>query len=216
MIRVIIGAVPAALAMFVIGFIFFASGLQNLATRNLDDVPAAAVQQSLAANLKGTGTYAIPNPDKSAQQNVMYGQGPVATVHYNAKGFPAMDSQALLGGLIMNFIVALLIGAALIGMDRRVPDFASRARVVAILAVAAGIYMHLGEPIYHHHDWPHFIYLFIADVTAFIVAGLIIARWFLPRGVSAAPAVHHPHDHPHASVAEAEVRERKEGGSGQP
>jgi hypothetical protein len=210
MIRVIIGAVPAALAMFVIGFIFFASGLQNIATRSLDDLPAAAVQQSLSANLRGTGTYVIPNPDKSAQQNVMYGQGPVTTIHYNAKGFAAMDSQALLGGLIMNFIAALLIGAALIGIDRRVPDFASRARVVTILAVAAGLYMRLGEPIYHHHDWPHFIYLFVADVAALVVAGLIIARWFLPRGDSAVHAEHAVHDHPHASVAEAEARERNE------
>lgn len=209
MIRVIIGAVPAALAMFVIGFIFFASGLQNIATRNLDDLQAAAVQQSLAANLQGTGTYAIPNPDRSAQQNVMYGQGPIATIHYNAKGFPAMDSSALLGGLIMNFIVALLIGAALIGIDRRVPDFASRARLVAIFAVAAGLFMHLGEPIYHHHDWPHFLYLFVADVAALIAAGLIIARWFLPRGASA-PATANA-AHPHASVAEAEQRERDEG-----
>ena len=56
MIRVIIGAVPAALAMFVIGFIFHLSGLQNIATRGLDDLPAAAVQQNLAANQPGTGT----------------------------------------------------------------------------------------------------------------------------------------------------------------
>ncbi|TFI58388.1 hypothetical protein E2493_10415 [Sphingomonas parva] len=180
MIRVIIGAVPAALAMFVIGFIFFASGLQNIASRNLDDMQAAAVQQSLAANLHGTGTYVIPNPEGSSAQTVMYGKGPVATVHYNSHGYPAMDAGALLGGLFLDFIVALLIGAALIGIDRRVPDFGSRARVVAIIAVAASAFMHLGEPIYYHHDWPHFIYLFIADAAALIAAGLIIARWFLP------------------------------------
>lgn len=184
MIRVIIGAVPAALAMFVIGFIFFASGLQNIATRSLDDAPAAAVQQSLAANLPGTGTYTVPNPEGSSAQTVMYGKGPIATVHYNMAGYPAMDAGSLLGGLVLNFIVALLIGAALIGIDRRVPDFASRARVVAILAIAAAAYMHLGEPIYYHHDWPHFIYLFVGDAAALVAAGLIIARWFLPR--------HHP------------------------
>ncbi len=186
MIRVIIGAVPAALAMFVIGFLFFASGLQNIASRSLDDTQAAAVQQSLAANLPATGTYSVPSPDSSSQQTVMYGRGPVATIHYNSKGFAAMDAGALVGGLVMNFIVALLIGTALIGIDRRVPDFASRTKVVGILAVAASIYMHLGEPLYYHHDWGHFIYLFIADAAALIAAGLIIARWFLPKGDGAA------------------------------
>ena len=185
--RVILGAAVAAVAMFVIGFIFFASGLQNIATRNLDNLQAASVQQSLAANLPGTGTYSIPNPDQSSDQTVMYGQGPIATVHYNAKGFAAMDPGALIGGLVLNFIVALLIGAGLIGIDRRVPDFPSRARLAVIGAVAASAYMHLSEPIYYHHDWPHFIYLFVADALALAAAGLIISRWFLPR-VRSAPA----------------------------
>ena len=189
MIRVIIGAVPAALAMFVIGFLFFASGLQAIGTKTLDDPRAAAVQQSLAANMPGTGTYSVPNPDESSAQTVMYGKGPIATVHYNMNGFAAMDMGALVGGLVLNFIVALLIGAALIGIDRRVPDFGSRARVVGIIAVAAAAFTHLGEPIYYHHDWRHFIYLFIADSAALVAAGLIIARWFLPKGVSAPAAV---------------------------
>jgi hypothetical protein len=181
MVRVIIGAVPAALAMFVIGFIFFASGLQNIAMRTLPDTQAAAVQQSLATNLPATGTYSIPNPEESSAQTVMYGRGPIATIHYNRGGFASMDAGALIGGLVLNFVVALLIGAALIGIDRRVPDFESRARVVGIVAIAASAFTHLGEPIYYHHDWVHFIYLFIADSAALLAAGLIIARWFLPR-----------------------------------
>jgi hypothetical protein len=38
-----------------------------------------------------------------------------------------------------------------------------------------------------HHDWPHFVYLFIADSAALAAAGVIIA-WFLPRSRDAAPA----------------------------
>jgi hypothetical protein len=185
MIRVIIGAVPAALAMFVIGFLFFATPLARLSTASLDNAQAAAVQQALASNLRETGTYSVPGVDTPEQTN-MYSRGPIATIHYNTKGFAALETSSLLGGLVFNFIIALLIGAALIGIDRRVPDFGSRARAVAILAVAAAAFTHLGEPIYYHHDWRHFIYLFVADSAALIAAGLIIARWFLPRGESAA------------------------------
>ena len=199
MFRVIIGAIPAGLAMFVLGFIFFASGLQNIATGSLPDPQAAAVRQALAANVttEGTGTYLIPNPDSSAEQASMYGDGPVATVHYNTRGFANNDSGSLLGGLVLNFIVALLIGAALIGIDRRVPDFNSRARMVAIFAVAASAYMHLKEPLFYHHDWPHFIYTFLADAITLTAGGVILARWFLPKGVSApaegVAAEVHPH-----------------------
>lgn len=192
MLRVIIGSAVASIAMFVIGFVFFASGLENLANRNLEDMPAGAVRQTLSAHLPGTGTYLVPNPEGSAAQTVMYGQGPIATIHYNTAGFPATDASGMILGLVLNFIVALLIGTALIGIDRRVPDFASRARVAVLIAVGAVAFTHLGEPIYWHHDWPHFIYLFIADAVALAVAGIIIA-WFLPKSAVAAPE-HAPTD----------------------
>ena len=187
MIRVIIGSVAAAVAMFIVGFIFFGPlGLSNLGTVNLDDAQAAGVQQTLAANLPRTGTYFVPSPESSAAQTVMYGQGPIATIHYNTGGFAAMDTSAIVGGLVFNFLVALLIGAALIGIDRRVPDFGSRARVAVIIAVAAAAFAHLGDPIDHHYGWGHFIYRFVADSIALGVAGVIVA-WFLPASRAAAP-----------------------------
>jgi hypothetical protein len=185
MIKVVIGAALAALAMFVIGFVFFASGLQNMATGSVPDAQAAEIQRSLSLNLPNTGTFVVPQPEESSSQTVMYGQGPVATIHYNKGGFPSMDPPALIAGLVLNFLTALLIGAALIGIDRRVPDFPSRARVVAIFAVASSAFIHLSEPIYYHHDWPHFLYAFVGDALMLAAGGLIIARWFLPRGVSA-------------------------------
>ena len=186
MARVLIGAVVATIAMFFIGFIFFATPLARLGTASLDDAQAAAVQQAMAANLPRTGTYTVPGVDTREQTN-MYSRGPIATVHYNTGGFAAFDPATLVKGLVLNFLVALLIGAALIGIDRRVPDLGSRARVAVIIAVAAAAFTHLGEPIYYHHDWGHFIYLFIADSLALAAAGVIIA-WFLPKPRAAAPA----------------------------
>ena len=185
--RVIFGAIVAAIAMLIIGFLFFATPLARLGTANLDDAKAAAVQQTMAANLPRTGTYSVPGIDTEAQTN-MYSRGPIATVHYNIGGFAAADAGSLITGLVLNFVVALLIGTALIGIDRRVADFGSRARVAVMIAIAATAFTHLGEPIHWHHDWGHFIYLFIADGLALSAAGIIIA-WFLPRSKSSvAPA----------------------------
>ena len=176
--RVIIGAVAAAFAMFIIGFIFFATPLAKLANAHIENGPAAAIQQTLATNLPKTGTYFVPGAD-TPEKTVMYGQGPIATIHYNTSGYPVSDPSVLITGFVFDFIIAMLIGAALAGIAGRVTDFGSRARLVVIFAVAASAYMHLGEPIWYHHDWPHFIYLFIGDAVALAAAGLIIARWFL-------------------------------------
>ena len=186
MVRVIIGAAVAAIVMFFIGFIFYATPLARIGMASIDDSQAAAVQQALAASLPRTGTYSVPGVDTPAQTN-MYSQGPIATVHYNTGGFAAMDTTYLVMGLVFSFIIALLIGAALIGIDRRVPDVGSRARVAVIIAVAAVAFIHLGGPIFMHHDWGHAIYVFIADSLALAAAGLIQA-WFLPRPRDAAPA----------------------------
>lgn len=184
--RVLIGAIAAAIAMFVIGFIFYATPLNRIHVGSLDNGQAAAVQQALAANVPESGTYHIPST-QTAEQTVMYGQGPIATLHYNIKGYSVADPSAMIGGLLLDFVTALLFGAALIGIDRRVPDFSSRARLVVLFSVGASAYMHLGEPIWYHHDWGHFIYLFIVDALTLTAGGLIIARWFLPS-VKAAPA----------------------------
>jgi len=183
MVRVILGAAAAAVAMLFIGFIFFATPLAGFGMAGIEDGQAAAVQQTLAANLPRTGTYAVPGTDTQAQTN-MYSQGPIATIHYNTGGFAAEDPTMFLAGFIFNFLVALLIGAALIGIDRRVPDYGSRARVALLIAVAAAAFTHLGEPLYWHHDWGHFIYLFVADSAALAAAGLIVA-WFLPAARAA-------------------------------
>jgi len=179
MVRVIVGAIPAAIAMFLLGFVFYATPLARMTTRAVDDVPAAAIQQSLAANLPATGTYVVPEPGKSAAQNSMYGDGPTATIHYNMSGFAQVETTSLITGLLLDFLVALLIGAGLIGIDRRVPDFASRGRLVVFVAVACAAYINLLGPIFYHHGWAHFIYRFFADAATLSVGGLIIARWFL-------------------------------------
>jgi hypothetical protein len=180
--RAIIGAVAAAVAMFILGFIFFTSGLQKTVTGSLEDVPAAAVQQVLAANLPGTGTYVVPDPEVSSSQTVMYGQGPVATIHYNTSGFPAMDSGSLLAGFIHMLVVTLLMAAALYLVSRHVASFADRAKLLVLGVLAGTIFMRLGEPIWYNHGWSYAIYMFIADAIALTVAGVIILK-LLPAAV---------------------------------
>jgi hypothetical protein len=186
MVRVILGSAVAAIAMFIIGFIFFATPLQRLHVASIDDTQAAAVQRALAVNLPRTGTYQVPGINTPQQTN-MYSRGPIATVHYNTGGFAATDTTSLATGLILNFIIALLIGLGLLGMGQRVPDLASRGRVAVLVAVAAAAYTHLGEPIFLHHDWGHFIYLFVADGLTLAAAGIIVAK-FLPGPRVVAPA----------------------------
>ena len=191
MIRVIIGSAAAAVAMFFIGFIFFGLGLQNMAIRSVGDLQAAPIQQTLRANIAETGTYSVPG-DRTAEQTRMYGTGPVAMIHYNVNGqVGGMTAGTAFRGLLFNFLIALAFALALVSIDGRVRDFGSRARVVAIIALAAAAFAHLGMPLYMPQDWAYYVYLFLADGLALAVGGVIVARFIKvdqqPAAVGEAP-----------------------------
>jgi hypothetical protein len=186
--RALVGALGAAVALFLLGYIFHGSPLQRIATGSLDNAQAAAVQQALAANLPNTGTYNVPS-NVTPEQNAMYGRGPIATVHYNTAGFGFGSSATLIVGFLHALIVSLLMAAGLGAVSRFVPSFGERTRLLVLGVIGATAFIHLREPIWFHHDWAHFIYLFIADTVSLIVAGLIILK-LLPRThlAAAAPA----------------------------
>ena len=183
--RALVGAVAAAVALFILGFIFHASGVQNIAVGDVDNARAAAVQQSLAANLPGTGTYRVPS-DSTPEQTVMYGQGPIATIHYNSSGFAKGDPATLIGGFAHLLIVAFLMAAGLGTLSRFVGSSGERIRLLLLGVFGATLFIHLRQPIWFHHDWAHSIYLFVTDSISLIAAGLVILK-LLPRGAAAAP-----------------------------
>lgn len=177
--RTIVGALVAAIAMFFLGFVFYATPLKDLAYGRMDNKQATAVQKTLSDNFRKTGTYLVPGVG-TPEEAEMYAKGPIATVHYTAGGFPPVDPTALAGGFLLSFITALLICAALREADRRATGVSRHSKLVILFSVAASAFIHLSRPIFYHHDWAHYLYLATADGVILAIGGLIIARWFLP------------------------------------
>lgn len=182
MIRVVIGSIVGGLAQWLVGFLFWGTPLAGLAFKVAGEAQNAAVQAALAQNLTttGTGTYFVPWPD-SASGTILHGRGPVALIQFNTQGFPTMEPGALLGGLIASIVTILLLGIALYAIADRVTDFASRAKLVVLGAVAATLYFVWSVPIYNFYlPWPYHVYSGIADLLGLVAGGLVLARWFLP------------------------------------
>jgi hypothetical protein len=183
MFRILIGSILGGLLQFLIGAIFWATPLSRLAVSVADDPQNAAVQLSLAQNLTptGTGTYYVPWPDTAAG-TVLHGKGPVALIFFNTSGFPQMSASALIAGLILSIVSMLLIGLALHTVAARVPDFASRAKIVIFASIGIVAYSIIGQPIYNFYmPWGYWIYLAISLLAGFIAGGLVLARWFVPH-----------------------------------
>lgn len=184
MVRTLIGGLVGGLVLFVLGFVFWATPLGEIAYTNAGDAQSAAVQQALAANLTetGTGAYIIPGMH-SAEGAVLYGRGPIATVFYNTRGFSPEDMSMILPGFIVALVAGVLLafGLAAVAGQR---SFAERARLVVCIVLAFTTWEFLGSPIFNHFGWTFWIYTFVAESIIWIAAGLVIARWFLPRPVA--------------------------------
>ncbi|NIJ08312.1 hypothetical protein FHS31_001929 [Sphingomonas vulcanisoli] len=181
MVRVLIGSLLGGMLMFVIGFIFWASPLNHLAFSSASEQQSANVQLAAANNLPHVGRYIIPNPE-TAGGTVLYGKGPVAVVDYNPQGFSTQGGPWMLGGFIHEVVVAGLIGFSLLAVAGRVTDFESRARLVIGFSAAGAVLLTLSDPIWMHADWHFAIYNLVASLAMLVGPGLLIARWFLPKG----------------------------------
>ena len=178
--KTILGGLIGGVVLFVVGFLFWGTPLAGLAYSHADDATNAQLQAALAQGLTrtGTGTYMIPWPT-SDRGTVLFGQGPVATVHFNTSGFAVSDPGAIISGLMLALITGLLIA---IGLGfAGVRSFAERARLVVLLSVAATMYLTLAQPILNHQGWGYWLYSFVAGAASLSAAGLVIARWFLPN-----------------------------------
>lgn len=188
MTRTVIGGLLGGLALYLVGFLFWGTPLSGIAFSTVDETRSAAVQTVLAQNLteNGTGTYLIPNPGTQSG-TTLFGQGPIATVHFNTSGFPVVDSASLVSGLALALVTGLLIAFALAGIGQKVTDFADRARVAILFALAITLWIDIGQPIFGHYGPGYFIYLFLSDFIGLAACGLVIARWFMPRPVVTQP-----------------------------
>jgi hypothetical protein len=181
MVRTVIGGLVGGIILFVVGFIFWATPLGEIPYSRADEAQNAAVQSALAQNLSpsGTGAYIIP-AHSSAAGAVLYARGPIATVHFNTRGYSPDDMSMIVPGFIVALASGLLIafGLAAVGGGR---SFASLAQLVVCISLGFTVWEFLGSPIFNHYGWGYWIYAFVAESVSLILAGLVIARWFVPH-----------------------------------
>lgn len=170
--RTLAGIVLAAVAMFAIGFGFYATPLGETAVYQASDSAGATVQAALR-KLPADGFYAIPNPTTKAGE-AGFARGPVAFVHVRLGGRPVFEPLTLVKGLIHYLVVATLLALVLGGVAQT-----ARTRVVLGVAAIAVVFVHLGGPIWWGFTLNFALFVALADFVSLAIGGLIVAR-FVP------------------------------------
>jgi hypothetical protein len=201
MIRTIIGGFVGGIIMFLVGYIFWATPLGEIPYLHAGDPQSTAVQLAMQQNLgpTGTGAYIIPNY-LTASGAGQYSDGPIATVHFNTQGYSRDDLSMILPGFISAVVAGLLMAFGLAAVGGGGRRFASSARLVVLFSLGITVWVILAQPIFNHFGWRYWIYSYVAESTGLILAGLVIARWFMPAARAEAAPV--PAAEPEAPATE--------------
>lgn len=182
MMKLVIGSLVAALAVFAFGAAYWMSPLGSMAfAKNPND---DATQAALAGVLPATGSYVIPqdmeSPDQAAWE-ARHEKGPLAVVHFSAEGMPPMMPGTLLRGFLHSFTVALLLGLLLRLMGASVTTYRGRLLLVALIGLIAAIYGQVGAHVWWLHSTAFTATVAVYDVLAFVIFGAILAAFVKPE-----------------------------------
>jgi hypothetical protein len=182
--RLVIGSVAAAVAMFLLGFVFYGSPLFNSARVDVPAETQLAVHEALKA-LPQSGFYAIPFAEGGDPELVAaHEAGPIATVSLTKPGGPVMDPMVMVKGFLHMVASAFLIGYILWAMRGRLVDFGGRMKLIGMIAFAMTVYFNIGKAVWWPGGWTFNLYVAVADFVTLLAAGFVIARWFMPKAAS--------------------------------
>ncbi|WP_374597536.1 hypothetical protein [Sphingosinicella sp.] len=177
--RLLVGSLVAAVAMFLIGFVFFGTPLFSNAYKTAPFETQVAVQEALKA-LPASGTYFIPMGEDEAAM-AAHRAGPTAMLRVNLQGSEMMDPMVMVKGFVHMVVSAFLLGLLLLRVAPKIWNFGERMGIVVAASLAVVVFSRLGEPIWFGADWPFTLYVAVTDLISLVVAGFILAKWFLPK-----------------------------------
>jgi len=179
MLKLAIGAVLAAVAMFFWGFAYWGSGLVD-PFAHMTVEAQDAVTQAFTANLTADGVYFIPESQgvPEDQWAARMAAGPIAMFNYKSSGAAPMTTTMGLGFAHM-LLTALLIGAFLRYVTTA-DTYLARFKLVVCIGFIAAVFTHLGQPIWWHYPWAYSLLGAIYDFGGYVIAGAVLAYFVSP------------------------------------
>jgi len=177
----------AAVAMFVVGAIFWISPFPYSVLGRVADDAAAAAQ--LSNIFPATGTYYIPGAylDPKVSAGLM-AKGPLATVKFVKEGHPGFEPLVLLAGFVHYWVVALLLTCFLNRIRSSFRGYSCVVKAAAAIGVIGAVLIDFSDPIWWHHPWPWQIVCATYDILVFVVAGLVLGAFLKPAASAPTPS----------------------------
>jgi len=179
MLKLALGTLLAAIAMFAWGFFFYGSkAIDHFGHVTLEQ--EAVLLEAFKANLSADAIYILPDESNGTAEEVMAraAPGPVALINYHSGPIPPM-ATTLIMGFVHILITAAILAVFMTLIAPAAKTYADRLKVIAVAALAAAVFAHLGNPIWWHYPWGFSAMAALYDFVSYVMAGAILA-YFVP------------------------------------
>ncbi|WP_298859168.1 hypothetical protein [uncultured Gimesia sp.] len=180
--RTALGVILASIVLFAWGFLYWGFGPYRtmIWKQSTDDV---AVGKALLEYFPQNGTYFVPNFNQDPETaQTLYEAGPVAFVHMlSINGSSMANFPLMIKGFILNLVVIVLIAVLLRQVCSALPRYKDRVKFVALMGLTAAIFINCGDAVWWQIDWSWKLYQAFYSFSAFVVMGLILAKFIEPE-----------------------------------
>lgn len=180
MLKLALGTLIAAVAMFLWGFFFYGSQLIDHFGHVTPEQEAVLIE-ALKTNLTSDAIYILPDEKNGTAEEVMAraAPGPVALINYHSGPIPPMATTLIMGFIHM-LITAAILAVFMTLIAPAASTYVDRVKIVAVAGLAAAVYAHLGNPIWWHYPWGFSAMAALYDFVSYLIAGLVLA-YFVPQ-----------------------------------
>jgi hypothetical protein len=178
----LIGVFLAALALFVWGFLFWATPLTQSVYHQMTDEEGFA--QAMREHMPESGTYVMPNAYDGDQERMMaaHRAGPLATVFVRMNGAEPMSVTVFVLGFL-HMLVAAFLGLVLLRLALpALGGYGARVGFLFLVGLAGAFWINFSAPIWWYQPWDFHIMSFVYNVVAWLIVGLILGWAVKPQG----------------------------------
>lgn len=182
--RVVLGAILAAVAMFFWGAFYWMVLPTPLDVAiSLPTADQVAVAAALKPVMKQSGVYWIPAPEEGVDNGddpnspwiVRHRQGPVAHFFYQSQGIDPLAGSTLGIGFLHTFVCALFVGSLLAILKAALCCYRARWGFVMGLGLFVGVWGELRQVIWMYHSLWYELFNACYDISAWAIGGAILA-----------------------------------------
>jgi len=187
--KFVLGPALAALAAFVLGFLYW--GLpHHLPYKGLGQVADdSATALAIGKMFPASGAYLLPSPLLGEEKmNELAARGPSVEVHLRKEPFTGADmGKCMALGFVHMFVVSVLLSCILCGLGKSFERWTCRVKFCAAIGLLVAT-SDLGYAIWWHHSLAWTLAQSVYDFLMYVVIGLVLAKFVTPKAAPAAPA----------------------------